>query len=70
MELCSMLCASLDGRVFWGRMDKCTCIADSLHYSPETITILLTGYTPIQNAFGVKKNKKNKIKKQLQSETH
>ena len=51
-------------------MDKCTCIADSLHYSPETITILLTEYTPIQNAFGVKKKKKNKIKKQLQSETH
>ena len=23
MELCSMLCGSLDGRGFWGRMDTC-----------------------------------------------
>ena len=34
--------------------------AESLHCSPETITTLLIGYTPIQNAFGVLK----KIKKQ------
>ena len=27
--------------------------AESLHCSPETITTLLIGYTPIQNAFGV-----------------
>jgi len=30
----------------WGRMD--TCMAESLHCSPETIP-LLTGYTPVQN---------------------
>ena len=30
----------------WGRMD--TCMAESPHCSPETIT-LLTGYTPVQN---------------------
>ena len=48
-ELCPMLCGSLDGRGVWGRMDSGTCIAESLHCSPETITILLIGYTPIQN---------------------
>ena len=36
-------------------MDLCICMAASLDYSPETITTLLIGYTPIQNAFGVKK---------------
>ena len=30
MELCSMLCASLHGRGFWGSMDTCTCMAESL----------------------------------------
>ena len=39
------------------RMDTCICMAESLHCSPETITILLIGYTPIQNVFGVKKIK-------------
>ena len=51
-----MLCASLDGRGVWGRMDTCVCMADSLHYSPETITTLIVGYTPIRNVLGVKKN--------------
>ena len=55
MELYSMLCASLDGRGVWGRMDTCIYMADSLHYSPETITTLLVGYTPIRNVLGVKK---------------
>jgi hypothetical protein len=32
-------------------------MAKSLHCSAETITMLLIGYTPIQNAFGVKKIK-------------
>ena len=41
-------------------MDTCICMAESVHHSPETITTLLIGYTPIQNAFGVlKKIKKN-----------
>ena len=57
MELCSMLCANLDGRVIWGRMDTCTLMAESFHCPPETIITLLTGYTPIQNVFGVKKIK-------------
>ena len=49
-ELCSMLCGSLDARGVWGRMDTCMCMTESLHCSPETITKLLIGYTPIQNA--------------------
>jgi len=49
MELCSMLCGSLDGRGVWGRMDTRICMAKSLHGSPETTTKLLIGNTPIQN---------------------
>ena len=30
MELCSMLCGSLDGRGVWGRMDPRICKAESL----------------------------------------
>ena len=33
------------------------CMAESLYGSPETITMLLISYTPIQNVFGVKKKK-------------
>ena len=36
-------------------MDTCIRMAEFLHCSPETITTLFTGYTPIQN-----KNKKKK----------
>ena len=57
-ELGSMLCASLDGRGVWGRMDTCICMAESLHCSHETITTLLTGYTPIQSKKLKKKKKK------------
>ena len=52
---------SWDGSGVWGRMDPCLCTAESLHCSSETTTTLLTGYTPIQKVFGVKK--KRKIKK-------
>ena len=44
---CSMLHGSLKGRGVWGRMDTCICMDESLHCSPETITTLLIGYTPI-----------------------
>ena len=54
MELYSILCASLDGRVSWGRMDTCICMAESLHYSPDPITKLLIDYTPIQNVLVLK----------------
>ena len=56
-ELHSMLCGILDGRGVQGRMDTCIGMAESLCSSPETITTLLIGYTPIQN----KKLKKKKI---------
>ena len=49
MELCSMLCGSLDGKVVWERMDTCTHMTESLRCSPRTTTTLLIGYTPIQN---------------------
>ena len=34
-------------KIFWGRMDTCIFMAESLHCSPETITKLLI--TPVQN---------------------
>ena len=46
-DLCSVLCASLDGRGVRGRMDTSICMTESLHCSRETITTLLIGYTPI-----------------------
>ena len=39
MKLCLMLCGSLDGKGVWGRTG--ICIAESLHCSPETITLLI-----------------------------
>ena len=48
-ELSSIVCDSLDGRGVWRRMDTWICMADSLWYSPETVTALLIGYAPIQN---------------------
>ena len=59
-ELCSGLCASPDGRGVGGRMGTCMCMAESLRRSPETMTTLLIGYTPIQNVFGVKKKREKK----------
>ena len=38
------------------------CMAESLHWSPETITTLLTGYTPIQNK---KLKRKEKSKREM-----
>ena len=55
MEPCSVLSVSLDGKGAWGTRDTCIWVAEALHYSPKTITTLLTGYTTIQNVFGVKK---------------
>ena len=49
MELCSMLCASLDGRKVWERMDTGIYVAVSLCYLPETTRTLLICYTPTQN---------------------
>ena len=50
-------------------MDTCICMAESLCCSPETTTTLLICYTPIQNAFGVKKiNKEHTVVKLIQSD--
>ena len=54
MELYSILCASLDGKASWGRMDTCICMAESLRYSPDPNTKLLIDYTPIQNVLVLK----------------
>ena len=48
MELCSVLCGSLDGKGVWGRMNTCICMAESLCCPSETITTLLIGYIPTQ----------------------
>ena len=45
--------AGMGGGV-WRRMDTCMCMAESLHYSPET-TVLLIGSILIQNVYGIKK---------------
>ena len=42
---------------FGVRMEACTCLAESLCCLPETITTLLTGYTPIQKKKERKKTK-------------
>ena len=39
-ELCSVLGGRLEGRGVWGRIDTCICLAESLCFSPETITAL------------------------------
>ena len=46
------------GRVVWWRIDTCICMAESLHFSPETTKTLLTSHTPSQNK---KLKKKKKI---------
>ena len=57
MELCSMLCGSLDGRGVWGRMDTCIHMK-SVCCSSEIVTALFIASTPIQSK--VKKKKKKK----------
>ena len=44
MELCSMLCSSLDGRGVQEKIGTCVCVAEFLPCSPETITTLLAAY--------------------------
>ena len=49
LELCSITCDSLDGSGVLGGagIDTCSCLAESPHCSPETITTLLIDYTPV-----------------------
>ena len=44
MQLCSVFCGSLDGTGVWGRMNTGICMAESLCFSLETITMLLISY--------------------------
>ena len=44
MELCSVLCGSLDGRSIWGRMDTRTRVAEPLCCAPETVTASFVSY--------------------------
>ena len=53
MGLCSTLCASLDGRGVWERMDTCIRTAEFFQCSPETITALLIGYNTPWASLGV-----------------
>ena len=48
MELCSILCGSLDWRGVWRRMDTYICTAESLHCWPETITKLFVNQPSFQ----------------------
>ena len=48
MELCSMLCGSLNRKVVWGRMDTCIYMAKSFCCPPETCNIV-NCCTPIKN---------------------
>ena len=41
IELCSILCNNLNGKISWKRIDTCIWITESLCYIPETITTLL-----------------------------
>ena len=50
------------GAEFGGRMDTCIGMAESLCCPPETITTLLTGYTPIQNKkFNLKRERERAL---------
>ena len=46
-----------DEKAVWRTMDTCRCMAESLHCSPESITMLIIGSTTIQN----KKLKKKSV---------
>ena len=54
------------GREVWGRMGMCICMAESLCCSPETITTLLIGYTPIQNKKLILKKRRSLLSQHLQ----
>ena len=51
MELCSVLCGSLDGSGAGRRMGTCVCMAEALLCSSKTVTTLLAGYIPVQKNF-------------------
>ena len=61
-----MLCGSLDGRRVWGGMNTYIYMAESLPSSPEIITMLLIGYTLLENkTFKLKKRKKCSVERKV-----
>ena len=50
-------------------MDTCICMAESLCCSPETLTTLLNGYTPIENKKFKKKNLKERSEKERDADS-
>ena len=47
-------------------MDTCTCVAESLHRSPKTITMLLITPTQNKNSKNFKKKKKKKERNEFE----
>ena len=47
MELCSLLCGSLDERGVWWRMDTCLCMGEFHCCPPEIITTLLIQFSSV-----------------------
>ena len=69
MELCSMLCGSLDGRSVWGRMERCVCV----WMSPFAVHLKLSQHCELaicqyKMFLVLKKRIKLKFKCQLQSQ--
>ena len=54
--LLNVICQPGWERSLGGRIDTCVCMAESLCCSPEIITTLLIGYTPIKSCFKKKKD--------------
>ena len=57
MELCPVLCDSLDWRGVWGRKDTCICMAQSPPCLPESIIALLVNWLYPNTKLNVKKIK-------------
>ena len=53
---------SLDGREVWRRMSTCICIAESLRFSPETITTLFVNWLYPNKKVLKQQNKTNPLK--------
>ena len=62
MKVCPVLCGSLGGRGVWGRIATCIRMAESLHSSPESVTMLLTSISQYKIK-SLKKCKKNHVGK-------
>ena len=64
-----MLCANLDGRGVWGRMDTCTRMAESLLCSPETIMTQFSNWLYPNIKAKIKKKKRKEKKNYIKRKT-